>query len=375
MARILILANDYCTIYNFRRELIVELVNRGHDVVVGLPRDTRNSVFTLLGCELVDVKITRFGKNPLRELSSVVGITAILRRIRPDVLLTYTVKPNAYGGIAAAILEVPHIATVTGVGSAFQTPNLLGRLSAFLQRLAYRKSKMVFFQNEENRKVFQQLRILNGPSVLVPGSGVNLALNKFVEYPEEAEEIRFVTVARVRHDKGFDELIEAIRRLSDSGVECLFHIVGGFEETGYGPLLLRLQETSAVIVHGSVSQERVSEIVAQAHCLIHPSHHEGMANVVLEAAALGRPAIVSDIPGCREAVSHGLSGLLFEPRDVDDLEKRIRDFLALPRSHRQKMGVIARRKMEEEFDRQLVVDKYILEIDNVLQNRRETREE
>jgi len=368
VAKVLIFANDNSTLYNFRRELLARLVGEGFDVIVALPAHPRNQAFRDLGCSVVELPLSRFGTNPITELGTVFTFWTILRKQRPDVVLTYTVKPNVYGGLVAQLCHVPHIATVTGLGTVFQSPSLLRRISASLQKFAFRKSQRVFFQNLDNLKAFRDLGIVDKQSRVLPGSGVNLALHRAEPYPPDTGTTRFITVARIRQDKGYDELFTAIRAICAQRDGLEFHIVGWYEDDSYRDAVAQIQAECPVVFHSEVTQEEVHELIAGSHCLIHPSHHEGMANVILEAAAAGRPCIASDVPGCREAIDNAVTGFLHPVQDATGLVSSIEQFLALPGESKEQMGAAARQKMEQEFDRELVVDHYLHEIGSAANN-------
>lgn len=362
MASVLIFANDNSTIYNFRRELLRRLLIEGFDVTVALPAHERNQVFRDLGCAVIETPLSRFGTNPVTEAATLIRLVSVIRQTGPDVVLTYTAKANIYGGLAAQLCHVPYIATVTGLGMAFQSDSVLRRISVCLQRLAFRKAQMVFFQNSDNFAKFQRLSIIGRQAAVLPGSGVNLDLHQLEPYCPGRDRTRFITVARIRQDKGYDELFEAIRKLCADRDDVEFDIVGWYEDDSYQEVVREMLAGYPVTFHNDVSQERVHELMAGSHCLIHPSHHEGMPNVVLEASAAGIPSIVSDIPGCREAVDDGVTGLLHTVRDSDALCATVQKFLSTGWETRRQMGLAARHKMEAEFDRERVVDRYKAEI-------------
>lgn len=362
MTRVLILANDHTTIYNFRRELLERLVADGYQVGIALPADPRNEAFRELGCRVIETRLSRFGTNPFEEFATLVRYTRLIGALHPDVVLTYTAKPNIYGGFASQIHRVPYLTTITGVGTVFQSDGLLKRVSVLLQRLALRRSAHVFFQNEANLRTFQELGIVRDNVALLPGSGVNLSLHRLEPYAPDSGVVRFITVSRLRRDKGFDELFAAIRRVCAARDDIEFHVVGWYEDDSYRDVVQEMQQRYPVTMHGSASQEQVHELIAQSHCLIHPSHHEGMANVILEASATGVPSIASDIPGCREAIDDGATGVLAPVRDVDALSFAIERLADLPWAKRRAMGLAARSKMASEFDRERVVDRYLDEI-------------
>jgi len=365
MTRVLIFANDNSTIYNFRRELLRRLVADGFDVTIALPAHPRNQAFRDLDCAVVELPLSRFGTNPVAELATVVRFVKTIRQVRPGVVLTFTAKPNIYGGLAAQLCHVRYIGAVTGLGVAFQSEGALKRVSSFLYRLAFRKADRVFFENAHNACTFRRLRIVKDNAEVVPGAGVNLDLHPLENYCEDRGRTRFITVARIRRDKGYDELFEVIRRVCAQRDDVEFEIVGWYEDESYREVVAEMQSSYPVTFHDDVSQRHVHELMTGAHCLIHPSHHEGMANVILEASAAGRPAIVSDIPGCREPIIDGVTGQLFEVKNVESLGSAVDQFLATDRAERVQMGIAARLKAEEQFDRELVVNRYVGEIRRV----------
>lgn len=362
MPKVLVLANDHTTIYNFRRELLQRLVRDGFEVAISLPADPRNMAFEEIGCAVVATRLSRFGTNPFSELATLASYLRLIRSFAPDIVLTYTAKPNIYGGLASQLARVPYLTTVTGLGAVFQSAGPLRIISTLLQRVAFRGSRRVFFQNGANLARFRELGIVRDDVAVLPGSGVNLVLHRLEPYNSQTFPIRFITVSRIRKDKGFDELFAAIRRICAARDDVEFHIVGWYEDDTYRETVAEMQNGYPVFVHGSVPQELVHDLIAESHGLIHPSHHEGMANVLLEASATGVPCIASDIPGCREAIDDGTTGLLFAVRESGDLVSAIERFLSHSWEEHRAMGLAAREKMESEFDREWIVDRYLDEI-------------
>ncbi len=363
MARVLVFANDYTSVFHFRRELLRRLVSDGHAVELVLPVDDRNQAFGEIGCSVTQLPLSRFGTNPIEELGTLVRFMKIVRSARPDVLVTFTAKPNIYGGIASQICRVPLVSAVTGLGATFQQPGALRTGMTLLYRLALRGASRVMFENSCNRQYFLDRHVVaEENSRVVSGAGVNLVENPLVPYPENQDVTRFITVARVRRDKGYDELFEAIKQVCAHRDDVEFHIVGWYEDDSYRQRLLEVAADYPVIVHGGVSQEQVRGLLAQADCLIHPSHHEGMANVILEASAAGRPCMASDIPGCRESIEDQATGILFPLRDSNALTESIEQFVEMTTEQRCRMGLASRRKMESEFDRETIVNSYVDEI-------------
>lgn len=363
MSKILIFANDYKTIANFRMELLERFLELGHTVSLSLPEDERNHVFTDMGCEVIPAPITRHGTNPIAELKLIRVYKKQIKQIAPDCVLTFTVKPNIYASIAAAARKVPYINNITGLGSVMQTENFLKTIMLRLQKYAYRKSACVFFQNEGNLCYFKERNIVLNQARLLPGSGVNLKLHSFSEYPSEQDTIDIAIVSRLRKDKGYDEFFAMMRTLLPRYLKLRFHIIGWIEEEGYREILAQYENEPRVIYHGELTQAQVHEVLRSCHCLCHPSYHEGMANVLMEAAAAGRPTLASDIPGCREIIEQGVTGFTFRAQDAEALTESVERFLTLNEEDHREMGKKAREKMEREFDREIVIRSYLEQIE------------
>ncbi len=355
--RILIVVNDFTTIYNFRIELVEHLIKRGEEVYIALPADERNGQLTERGATVLKLDINRFGTNPMEDLKTFFSIKKIINSIHPDIVFTFTAKPNIYGGLACRFTKVPHIANITGLGANFEKQNIVSKIMLLLQKFAYKKSKMVFFQNESNLSFFKAKKIVKNNYGLLPGSGVNLATNPFEEYPGN-QTTKFITIARIRKDKGYDELFSAIKKAQKENLNGEFHIVGWYEDEDYKQKVEDLSTNPCVRFYNGVPHEEIHRLITECDCLIHPSHHEGMSNVILEAAATGRPAIVSDIPGCMEGVDDGKTGFYFRLKNAEDLYEKISKFVGLSLEERAALGLNARKKAESEFDRQIVINKY-----------------
>lgn len=359
MSKILILANDFTTIYHFRTELVKRLLEDKHKVFLSLPQDERNSVFTDMGCEVIDTPISRFGKNPLEDLKTQSFYKKTIKKIKPDMVFTYTAKPNIYGAVAAKNCGVRCACNVTGLGANFQSENIVKKIMLMLQKYAYKKADVVFFQNSENLNYFKEKGIVGDNARLLPGSGVNLEQNKYEECYRTDGKVKFVTIARIRQDKGYDELFEAIKKAHGDGLNAEFHILGWYEDDNYKQITEQMQNEYGVIVHGSVSHEKVHDTIKEFQFLIHPSYHEGMSNVILEAASSGLVCLASNISGCKEAVEDGKTGFLFEVRNSNSLYEAIKKAVSLSEEERKSMGIAAHEKMSNEFDRNIIVNNYL----------------
>lgn len=357
--KVLILANNDIGLYQFRRELIAALLEK-HQVAISLPDGDMVRPLEEMGCRFLDTPLDRRGINPVKDLGLLCRYWKLLRQEKPDLVITYTIKPNIYGGLVSRLLGIPYAVNITGLGTAFQNPGLLRSLVTFLYKIALKKAKVVFFENAGNRQVLLDAKIVpEEKTCLLSGAGVNLEHYTYTPYPEE-ETTRFLFVGRVMREKGVDELFSAMERLSAEGENCTLDILGGYEED-YEATIRRHEAAGWLRYHGYVKDVR--PYIEKAHCFVLPSYHEGMANTNLECAAMGRPVITSGIPGCREAVIPGESGLLCKPQDAHSLYETMKRFLSLPRETRVRMGVQGRTHMEAVFDKKKVVADTLKELE------------
>ncbi len=350
--RILILANNDLGLYRFRKELIEELLKE-HEVYISLPYGDLVEPLIEAGCVMIDTPVDRRGVNPVTDLKLLRRYGKILDEVRPDRVITYTIKPNIYGGMACMRRGIPYAANITGLGTVFERKGPLLAVVTEMYRLALRGAGVVFTENTSIRDVLVERRIAAADRICVlSGAGVNLKDFPYAEYPEN-ETFSFLFIGRVMREKGVDELFEAVRRLNRTGYPCMLHVVGWWEDD-YRDEAERGSEEGWLEYHGL--QKDVRPYIAAADAYVLPSWHEGMANTNLESAASGRPVITSDIPGCREAVAEGETGFLCVCKDTDSLCDCMRRMILLPREERIKMGIAGRRRMEEIFDKNKVVE-------------------
>ncbi len=366
MKRIIaIIINNDIGLYNFRKELLEQLLRKKYKVHLLLPNGERIADLKAMGCIFHEISIDRRGTNPFQDLKLLFAMKKLLMRVKPDVVLTYTIKPNIYGGIAARMLRIPYIANITGLGSALENRGILRFITIRLYRFALKKADCVFCQNKENFKFIKKNRMVFGKIRRLPGSGVNLQHFSFCEYPEERtnqpEEIKFAFVSRVMKEKGINEFLKAAVILKQKYPKTEFHICGFCEEE-FENKLKQMQEDKIIIYHGMVQDIR--EVVKKMHCVVLPSYHEGMSNALLEAAAMGRPLIASDIPGCRECINNWKSGFLVPVKNAEKLTEAMEQFLAMPYVQKKQMGMESRIWAERFFDRKRVIDAYFEEIEH-----------
>ena len=354
--RILVFANNDVGLYQFRKELIAELVKE-NEIMLSLPDGEWVRPLEKMGCRFMDTPIDRRGINPVTDAKLFLQYWKLLRKEKPNLVITYTIKPNIYGGIACRLLRIPYAVNITGLGTAFQTQGMLRRLVTMLYGMALKKAKVVFFENAGNLQILLEEGIVKKEQTcLLNGAGVNTEHYAYAPYPREADVTRFLFVGRVMREKGVDELFSAMNRLRREGYACTLDVLGGYEED-YAETIKAYTAEGWLNYHGY--QKDVRPFIEKAHCFVLPSWHEGMANTNLECASMGRPLITSNIHGCKEAVLENVSGLLCEPKNVGSLYEAMARFLEFAPEERNAMGVAGREHMIAQFDKKRVVEQTI----------------
>jgi glycosyltransferase involved in cell wall biosynthesis len=370
--KVLIALNSAWNLLNFRSGLIRALLADGHTVVLAAPTDEHVPALVALGTRFVDVPMHTHGTNPLTDLALLWRFVRLLRHERPDVLLAYTAKPNVYGSFAAHALGIPVVNNIAGLGSVLIRGGWLARVLQQLYRLALARSRRVFFQNPDDLQLFLEQRLVaHAQTALLPGSGVDL--HKFLPASlpclqgtvstQSADDRCFVflLVARMLKDKGVEEYVQAARliKANNPHVECaLLGFMDSDNPNAISVLRMQAWVKDGVVSYWGTSSD-VREQLAQADCVVLPSYREGTPRTLLEAAAMGRPLIATDVPGCREVVRDGLNGLLCQPRDPQDLVKKMNSMLAMSAAQLQQMGHSSRMWVEQRYDERLVIDQYL----------------
>ena len=359
---ILFLVNKDNVIYNFRRELAFKLLEEGYRVVISCPYGKKIDFLTERGAEWVDIKIDRRGTSITADLKLLRQYYKQLKEIKPDVVLCYTTKCSIYGGMVCQWLHIPYI-----VNNAGLVENKKGLLEFIMRRLYYvgfKGAACMMYQNDRERDYVNAVLKDKVYFRNIPGSGVNLSEFPFAEYPADDNEIIFNYVARIVGFKGINELLAAAERIKLLHPNVHFILYGDYDDDSYRARVAEL-EKKGIVEYGGIQLD-MKPFIKKSHAVIHPSYYEGMTNVILEHGAMGRPAIASDIPGCREGIDEGETGYTFELKNVDDLVAKIEKFIKLPYQEKKAMGVAARKKMEREFDRNIVTNIYVEEINRVL---------
>lgn len=361
--KVLISINTAWNIYNFRSGLIRALINHGYEVVAVAPHDEYAPRLAELGCRFIPMPMESNGTNPRRDLMLLVRYFRMLRAERPLVFLGYTVKPNVYGSLAAHVLRIPVVNNIAGLGTTFINNGFLTRIVKLLYRTSLRRSRRVFFQNAEDQELFTRSGLVRPESTdRLPGSGMDLGrFQPASSVPGERGPFVFLLVARMLKDKGVEEFVEAARLVRSRFDTVRFELLGFVDAANPNSVpmeRIRSWENEKV-VHYLGRTDDVRPYLSGAECVVLPSYREGVPRSLLEAAAMARPIIATDVAGCRDVVDDNVNGLLCRPRDPLHLAEKMMEMMTLSSEKRQQMGMAGRRRIETEFDERLVIQKYL----------------
>lgn len=361
--RVLLTGNTCFKIANFREGLVRELIARKFEVVVLAPTDPTREKLLRMGCRVLDLPMDRNGTSPIRESELLWRMHRVLLRERPDIVFSYTIKNNIYVGLSCRMLGIPFVPNVTGLGPAFNRRGALNNLVRFLYRIAFVGARAVFFQNQDDRAEFLRAQLV-APSaaVLLPGSGVDLESFAAEPMPDSGDRPTFLLVSRMLWDKGVGLFVDAARQIHKQRPEVKFQLVGPIDTASRSKIperqLADWNKEGHIDYLGPTVDVR--PWLKAADCIVLPSwYREGTPRVLLEAAATGRPVITTDMPGCRDAIVDGVTGILCEPRQLEALVAALERFLELPPSDRRLMGQNARLRAEKHFDERTVIGAYL----------------
>lgn len=362
LARLLFVVNSAWNLVNFRSGLIQALVADGHEVLACAPADEWAPRLPGLGCRFLPMPMDAQGTHPLRDAALFIRLCSLIRQEEPDVLLAYTVKPNVYASLAAQwVGGVAVVNNIAGLGATFIQTSWVTRVVMGLYRLALARSHTVFFQNRDDRDLFQAQRLVQSSQAeLLPGSGVDLQRHRPRPPRSPDGRVRFLMVSRLLWDKGIGELVQAARLLKASRPHVQIELLG----------FLDVQNPSAIqradvqgweaegVLHYLGASDDPRPYMAASDCVVLPSYREGTPRSLLEAAAMGKPVITTDVPGCRTVVDDGITGRLCRARDAVDLADKIAEMADAGEDARVAMGRAGRLKMEREFDEHRVIEAY-----------------
>lgn len=369
---VVITSNTSWYLYNFRKNTILALIKEGYRVVAVSPKDDYSQKLVALGAEYQHIEIDQGGTNPVKDVGTFFGFLGLYRKIRPDVVLNFTPKNNIYSTLAASLLGAKSVNNIAGLGMVFINENITAKLARFLYKISQPKAYTIFFQNNEDRELFAKHKL--APLDItdrVPGSGADLA--RFSLSPSDDDGVvRFLLIARMLYDKGIGHYVEAARELkSKYGDKVEFCLLGFLDVNN--PSAVSKAEMSAWVEEGIVNylgtSDNVEAEIAKVDCMVLPSfYREGVPKSLLEACAMGKPIVTTDNVGCRETVDDGINGYLCELRSTSSLVEKLELMINLSHDQRLSMGEKSRIKVENEFDEQIVINKYLQAVKSAIES-------
>lgn len=347
--------------------LLKALQRNGMEIIAIAPPDDYSHYLQEAGFTYVPVAMQSSGANPIHELKVIWDLYQAYRKTKPEVVLHYTIKPNLYGSVVARLLNIPCINNVSGLGTAFLQDTLVAKIARKLYRFAFTSPEKVFFQNEDDRRIFTKFNLV-GPEVteVIPGSGVDTQY--FSPNGQcTGEEFTFLMISRVLYDKGVVEYAEAARQLRKEGVKARFQLLGSTDpghRSGIPLEELEAWEQEGILEYLGTTDD-VLPAIHKAHCVVLPSYREGTPRTLLEAASAGKPLVATNVPGCNNIVNDGENGLLCEARNSRDLADKLLGMYRLSSEERQQMGKNSRKIAELRFDENIVINHYLRAIDQL----------
>lgn len=359
--RVAIVLNTSWNIYNFRMNLVRSLQAQGHEIHTIAPNDDYTHYLTEANCIHHPLKMDSRGANPVKDMGLIFELFSIYRRVKPDVILHYTIKPNVYGSLAASLLRIPVINNVCGLGTVFLKDDMLSSIAMFLYKISFRFPKKVFFQNPDDLKLFIDKKLVSAKSVdLIPGSGIDLNRFRPMEF-QRNKKFTFLLISRLITDKGVLEYIDAVKKLRSEGLDARFQVLGAIDpehKRGIKREVVQDWINSGTIEYLGTTKD-VRHFINLADCVVLPSYREGTPRTLLEAASSSKPIVATNVPGCNQVVEDRFNGLLCNLKDADDLAAKMRDMAHYDDETLKAMGANGRRKMEAEYDESVVIDKYL----------------
>ncbi|MBI28661.1 MAG: N,N'-diacetylbacillosaminyl-diphospho-undecaprenol alpha-1,3-N-acetylgalactosaminyltransferase [Alphaproteobacteria bacterium MarineAlpha5_Bin11] len=359
--KIIISANSSWNIYNFRFGLVSSLIKNNHEVIVLSTIDDYSKKLEEIGCKIIKISLNPNKKSPFDDSLLLINYIYLFYKLKPDIFLGFTIKPNIYGSIAANITNIKVINNISGLGTAFIENNFLQTFIKFLYKLSLRKSFRVFFQNSDDLKLFKRNNLIySDKSYVIPGSGINLNIYKYSPIKEHKTNTNFLFLGRFLWDKGIYELIKAIRIVKKNNNNVKFNFLGFIEKDN--PRGIPENQINEWINEGLINYlgktDDVRQHIIDSDCVLLPSYREGMPRSLIEAAAIGRPLIASNVAGCKDLIKEDLNGYLCKVKNYQDLCNKLNNFISLPFKERLFMGKESRKIIENKFNEELIIDIY-----------------
>jgi glycosyltransferase involved in cell wall biosynthesis len=348
--------------------LVQSFLEMGYEVIAIAPEDEYSKLLVKSGCQFFPLKMENKGQNPIKDVFLGRQLYKIYKKVKPDVILQFTIKPNIYGTLAASLLKIPVINNVSGLGTVFLHKNLVSKIAHLLYKVSFRHATKVFFQNKDDQQLFIKNKLVRQEVTgLLPGSGVKIEKYNPTEFKRN-NPIIFLLIARLLYDKGINEYIQAIRILKNKNINAHFQLMGSLDEVS--SLGIPKHQLDEWILEGLIEyipfKKDIMEDLQNADCIVLPSYREGTPRTLLEGAAMAKPLVATDVPGCREVVEDGVNGFLCKVKDEKDLADKMLKISQLTDSELNSLGRNSRKLVLLKFDEKIVIESYIDAINRIL---------
>ena len=358
--KIAIVSNTAWSIFNFRLNLAKAIEKEGYKVIIIAPYDKYAEKIRHI-FEYYDIFINNKGTNPREDINTIWQFLRLYRKIKPSVILHFTIKPNIYGTLTANMLRIKTINNITGLGSVFVKGGKTARIIKKLYVFSQKRASQIFFQNRDDMLFFKNEGLNMDKCEILPGSGIDLDKFKPVQTTKKDNVFRFLLLGRILWDKGIKEYIEAARVVRRGRPDIEFQLLGPLKAknpTAVGEKEIREWERKNVIKYLGEAED-VRSFIAQADCIVLPSYREGTPRSLLEAMAMEKPIITTDTVGCREVIEEGMNGFLVPIKDSSALAEAMLKMASLNEAERQLMGKRGREKASKKFDEKFVIGRYL----------------
>lgn len=363
--KVMLLSNTSWYLFNFRDTTIKRLISEGYEPICVAPEDEYSKKLEGLGARFIPLVLDGKSTNALSEVKTLQNIFSIINKTKPDCVLNFTIKLNIYSGISCLLLKVPFINNISGLGTAFMHKGLSFKIAKLFYGIVNRNASWVFFQNEDDRNQFLDNSFCSDRnSSILPGSGVDLEKFAFSPKSKKIKKIKFLMISRLISDKGVNEFVSSAKSLKVSNPHLDFTLVGELYPSNKSAIPKDVVESwlddpnITLMPHS----DNINKLISDADVIVLPSYREGLPRTIIEAASVGRPAIVTDVPGCRQAVIDNKTGWYCTAKSAESLKEKILMVSKLPYEHISDFGKNARLNVEENFSVDIVVSDYMEKI-------------
>ena len=368
MKKVVIVLNSSWQAYNFRLNLARALKENKYKVIFIAPYDKKYSELLKNEFDFYNINIDPKGINPIHDFKTMISLYKLYNIITPDIVLNFTIKPNIYSSLVSGLLDIKVISNISGLGTIFIKQSVVTKIAKLLYKVALRFNGKVFFQNNDDKTLFIENNLVSEKkSDLLPGSGVDL--NKFIPIKKQDDEVfKFLLIARLLKDKGILEFIEATKIIKDKCFNVEFQLLGSVgvaNKTAISSEELQVWIDSGLVNYLGTT-DNVQNVIANVDCVVLPSYREGTPRSLLEACAMEKPIITTNVVGCKEVVDDGINGYLCEVKNEKDLATKMEVMINLSDEERLVMGKAGRNKIVNEFDEKIVINKYLKIIDEII---------